>query len=86
MAELRGMGMEDIPVYKGMSSSMRQLAWVIVGIKLLPAEEQKEEIVFVTTDSKILGLKESIKAKFGITICDMMEIAQRIKNEKNCIS
>jgi len=76
MAELREMGLHDIPKWNGISSSVRQYAWNVLAARLakeqgkIPAEEP---MVFLTTDAGLLAQAAALKAKYGIEPVDIVK-------------
>jgi hypothetical protein len=69
MAELREMGFEDIPIYEGISSSMRQYVWGVLGMKIkagISPEPSQEPLHFVTMDEKLIAHADQLQEKYGV--------------------
>jgi hypothetical protein len=65
MAELRVVGLEDLPQYEGISSSVRQYAWATLAIERDRNEEKK--ICFATCDEPLLSRSEQLAERYGVT-------------------
>ena len=72
MRELRDMGLEDIPEFKGMSSSMRQYAWTTIGREMLieggDEKVKNDPAAFLTSNKQMLGIAEALKARYDIAV------------------
>ena len=84
MAELRDMGLEDVPTMKGFSSSMRQYAWNTLGHTMEMAKEgaKQEPCYFVTMDKLILERSEALAEKFGVIPISMEAFMERMELEE----
>ncbi len=67
MAQLRAMGLEDLPAYEGFSSSVRQYALTSVAIDdQRRAGKPQAPTVFVTTDAGLLERADALHRRFGL--------------------
>jgi hypothetical protein len=72
MRELEAMGLEDIPEYEGISSSVRQYAINTLAIEMARAAgdekvtEDEDIPVMITFDKQLLRHAEELTARFGL--------------------
>jgi hypothetical protein len=72
MRELEAMGLEDIPEYEGISSSVRQYAINSLAMKMAKAAgdekvmEDDDTPVMITFDEQLLSHAEELTARYGL--------------------
>jgi hypothetical protein len=83
MAELRAMGLEDIPYRAGVRSSMR----VYAEASILVEDEEKNEDgsphVFGTLDAELIKHADSLEQRYNLRPCGIEESKERLKGRKD---
>lgn len=81
MTILREMGLEDIPTYQGVSSSMRQYALTTLGAEMTGELNKDQPTVFMTLDASMLAKADELEKRFGIRPVHAFEMLAKMARE-----